>query len=397
MCLSGFRLPDLTHAKLESMTEVLRFDVSGRLGQVKRTPQGGIEVPATLTRAGILEYKNPDGSIRREYRPPDEVFRPEAVASLKHATVTNLHPKDPRSEGLIDAQNFRTYAVGHLSGEPRQDGETLAGDLVIQDKRTISQIEAKERNEVSCGYTCHYDPTPGRSPTGEYYHGVQRNIIYNHVALVPRGRAGRDVALRLDSAGNQMSPGGAEDTMDKIEIIDGTEYSVGTPGHTKAKADYAQKRADAEDMLSTAKAERDQYKTELDKIKADKAEEGKRFDAAVEERVTVIGLARAKGVDTATAEGKSLSNEEIRAAVLTKVSPSLKFDSADDTYVKVALDLALSSGNLTDAANRAINPVRTDEDEDEELAPDVLARENMVRRLDSRPEIDSRGKPVARN
>ena len=95
---------------------VVRFD-TGTLGSVKRTPQGGIRVPASLTRTGVLEYTNPDGSIRREYRPPDEVFNADSLATLADAPVTNLH------HGLVDATNWRRVTVGSLSGAPRQDGK----------------------------------------------------------------------------------------------------------------------------------------------------------------------------------------------------------------------------------------------------------------------------------
>lgn len=370
------------------MTKVQRFDIAGRLGKTKRTPQGGIEVSATLTRVGILTYRNPDGSERREYRPPEEVFSAQSLETLKHAPVSNLHPFGPEGQELITPGNFRDFSVGHLSGDPRQDGDFVAGDLIVQDHNTISLVEKGERNEVSCGYVCSYDPTPGKTPGGERYDGIQRNIVYNHVALVPRGRAGREVALRLDSDGNQLGPDRAEKTYMKIEIIEGTEYEVGTPAHTKAKAEAAQARADAEDSLKTALAERDQFKAELDRTKAEYAN---RFDDAVKERVDLIKLAERKG---AKIEG---SNQEIRASILTKLSPSLKFDSGDDVYVKAALDVAMSQGNLAEAAKAAISqesPKEARADGREPMAADDHARENMIRRLNGRPEVDLYGLPL---
>ena len=47
-----------------------------RLGTVERTPQGGIRVPAFLSRTGIQEYAREDGSIQREWRPEEESSRP---------------------------------------------------------------------------------------------------------------------------------------------------------------------------------------------------------------------------------------------------------------------------------------------------------------------------------
>ena len=34
-----------------------------------------------LTRTGIFDYKNPDGSIRRELRLPEQVFDPDSLSS----------------------------------------------------------------------------------------------------------------------------------------------------------------------------------------------------------------------------------------------------------------------------------------------------------------------------
>lgn len=355
---------------------VQRYDSGGKLGKVKRTAQGGIEVPARLRRTGVLEYVNADGTVRREYVPPEELFNEKSLATLHNAPVTNLHPV-----GMVDVETYRNVAVGHLTGEPRKDGRFVEGDLVVQDSRTIGLVESGERNEVSLGYLCAYEPTPGVSPEGERYDGVQRNIIYNHVALVQRGRAGREVALRLDSEGNQMTPSGEKESIVKIELIDGVEYEVGSPAHTKAKADADKVRADAADALVAAKAERDQYKAELEAAKA-------RFDSEVDERVKLIRLAESKGVE---AEGTNL---EIRAAILSKLSPSLKFDSADEVYVKAALDVALASGNLTEAAKAAVDPELPQEREDAEegMSPDSLARENMIRRLNGRPMVDRFGK-----
>jgi hypothetical protein len=173
-----------------------RFD-AGRLGKVERTPQGGVRVPAALTRVGILTYRNPDGSTRREYRPPSEVFRADSLDTLRSAPVTEGH------RAWVTPENYRSVNLGQVAeGSIRQDGQAVASKLVIQDGDALARVDSGELSEVSLGYTLDYDPTPGMTPSGERYDGVQKNIKYNHVALLPAGggRAGRDIALRLDSA-----------------------------------------------------------------------------------------------------------------------------------------------------------------------------------------------------
>jgi hypothetical protein len=173
-----------------------RFDTSrGRLAKAKKTPQGFARVDARLTRTGILEYVRADGSMQREYRPDSEVFCADSLATLDNAPVTDLHPS-----AMIDPSNARHFSRGNTRGA-RRDGKFVAAELTVQDAELISKIDAGERTEISCGYTCDLDYTPGVYE-GQRYDAVQRKIVYNHVAIGPRnwGRAGADVALRLDAA-----------------------------------------------------------------------------------------------------------------------------------------------------------------------------------------------------
>ncbi len=180
------------------MQRVFRVDY-GELGQVERTPQGGLKVPAFLTRTGVFTYTGPDGAPIREYRPPEEVFKADSMAMLKGAPVAIDHPPE-----TIKPDNFRTYAVGHVGDDVRKEDDKVGATLYVQDQAAIKAIEAGRR-ELSCGYHVDVDETPGVTPSGEPYDRVQRNIRYNHVALVPDGRAGHDVRLRLDAAGNSVA------------------------------------------------------------------------------------------------------------------------------------------------------------------------------------------------
>jgi len=159
-------------------------------------------VPAYVTRAGVLEYKRADGTTVRELRHPDEVFRPASLESLSAAPLTDLHPKE-----MISPKNVRSLRVGHVGEAVRQDGHRVAATVTIEDEQIIALVERGERREISCGYACAIDATPGVWD-GEHYDAVQRDIVYNHAALGPRnwGRAGSEVALRLDSGDAMTRP-----------------------------------------------------------------------------------------------------------------------------------------------------------------------------------------------
>lgn len=212
-----------------------------------RTPQGGLRIPAYATRTGVFDYLQPDGSVRREYRPPEEVFADGSLASLRHAPVTDKHPEENGARVVITPENYRTYARGHVAEDVHADGDFVASTLLIQDADLIEKIEAGERRELSCGYTCDLDYTPGMTEKGEAYDVIQRKISHNHVALGPQGwgRAGGAVQLRLDS--NEAFQ--TEEHSMK-EFIDGKEYTVGAPewvAALKASLDAALRRADAAD------------------------------------------------------------------------------------------------------------------------------------------------------
>lgn len=84
---------------------------------------------------------------------------------------------------------------------------------MVSDGPTIKLIEDGKR-ELSAGYTCDLDWTPGKTPSGEAYDAVQKNIRINHVAIVQRGRAGQQVRI-----GDASKWGAAPiSTMDKEKV-----------------------------------------------------------------------------------------------------------------------------------------------------------------------------------
>lgn len=149
-----------------------------------------------LTRTGVFSYVLGDGTTRREYRPPEEVFAPASLASYAGATVTDGHPAE-----FVDATNWRTVAVGHVPAPGIQDGIHVVAPIVIQDAAMLAMVDSGDRTEISNGYLADLDPTPGVSPEGEPYDAIQRGIVINHVALLPPGtaRAGSTARLRLDA------------------------------------------------------------------------------------------------------------------------------------------------------------------------------------------------------
>jgi hypothetical protein len=191
----------------------------GTLGAVERLGTGALRVSATVTRIGIFEYVQPDGSVVRELRPPDEVYAPESIASLRGVPVTDLHPSEAVTLG-----SWPELTRGHVEA-PRVVGDHIDADVVVSHPELVTLIEQKRRRENSCGYDCEIDPTPGEW-YGAPYDVVQRKILYNHVALGPTNwaRGGSSVRLHLDSKHKEQSMEVNFDREGKTLRVDGVDY-----------------------------------------------------------------------------------------------------------------------------------------------------------------------------
>lgn len=172
-----------------------RWD-QGALRSWERTPSGGLRLEAALGRVGLLTYRDGAGKEWLEYRPAEEAFDAASLASMQSAPVTLGHPP-----GMVQPETWKQYACGHVEDVPRRDGDFIVASVAIQDASAIARIEAGALHDVSLGYQCVVDPTPGVYQ-GVRYDQVQRHVRANHVALLPKGegRAGPDVSLRLDGA-----------------------------------------------------------------------------------------------------------------------------------------------------------------------------------------------------
>lgn len=353
-----------------------RTDLSGSVEKTAKTPQGGLRVDAALTRAGVFEYMRADGSKVREYRPLDEVSRADSLASLAMAPVTNRHPP-----GKVTPANFRQYVVGHVGSDVRMDGDHVVATVLVQAADALADVATKRAREVSCGYTCELDYTPGVAPNGEKYDCVQRNIAYNHLAIVPQGRAGSSVCLRLDSAGdtviesdtlqsqeNEMTP----DQIAKMQL-DLANANAKLAQET-ARADAAEKlRTDAAAAQAKAEGERDAAKS-----RADAAEGALKLhaDAAELARVTVIASKVVKSFK-ADAAGVAKSIAQVKAEIVAAKFPALKLDGKGDEYVD-ALVAAASEVRVDDAAalRTVARPVTAPREDSAETPREKMMRES---------------------
>jgi len=171
---------------------VRRFDY-GEIGEIKRTPQGFLLVPGFATRTGVFPYIDAQGKVRRELRHPDDVFAPESLATLKYAPITIEHPPE-----MITPENVAKYRKGHTTERVEVNRDLVETDLIIEDADAIQKVENEGLRELSSGYVADVVEEEGNF-NGTPYDYRQKNIFYNHLAMVKRGRAGPEVRIRMDS------------------------------------------------------------------------------------------------------------------------------------------------------------------------------------------------------
>ena len=171
---------------------VLRYDFAP-ITRSEITDEGYLRVWCHAARTGTQIYRRADGSQVREYRPPEEVSDPDSLGTFGMKPATWGHPPV-----LLDAKNTNQYQVGYSGSQVRFTDGFVEVALVVTDKDAIERIQRKDATQVSAGYRVDFDPSPGITPEGESYDGVQRKIRVNHIAIVPQGRAGPNVRLLLD-------------------------------------------------------------------------------------------------------------------------------------------------------------------------------------------------------
>ncbi|EKL3976919.1 DUF2213 domain-containing protein [Morganella morganii] len=120
----------------------------------------------------------------RLLRDPEELRK--SVSTFNNKPLLNKHIGvtviDPPKEAI----------VGSTGERAEFDGTYLKNSLVIWDIDSILGVETDKQKEISSSYRYRLDMTPGEYE-GETYDGVMRDIVCNHVAIVPSGRAGPDV------------------------------------------------------------------------------------------------------------------------------------------------------------------------------------------------------------
>ncbi|WP_257010959.1 DUF2213 domain-containing protein [Sphingobium yanoikuyae] len=162
---------------------------------MRRLADGRIAAVAKFARSGCYTYSGaevgrPDLGTVTVYRPEDEVFSDDAMASFAHKAITLDHP----SEG-VTAANWKSVSVGFTEGRVARDGGFIEIPLMLADASAVAAYDSGRARELSAGYSCELVWGDGVAPDGTPFQAKQTRIRGNHIAQVPAGRAGSDCRI----------------------------------------------------------------------------------------------------------------------------------------------------------------------------------------------------------
>jgi hypothetical protein len=368
------------------------FIDAAEVTKTRVTKDGYLVADARVSRVGLQTYTGaevgkPELALVTVYRPEEEVFNSDSIASYAHRPVTVGHP----AEG-VTAKNWRDVARGSVGGDIVRDGGFVRVPMTIMDQAAIDQINAGTR-EISMGYHCRLEFADGETPDGKPYQAIQRDLRMNHAAIVPRGRAGAECRIGdswsdFNTADERVSGGDTQRTpTPHKEMVSMKTLTI--DGHSVALDDAAfiavstiQKQlgtavADAlakDTALATALKDHAKALSDKDgevlKLQADhkvaidakdaeiadlktKVATPEKIEAAAEEKRAVVDAAKPILGATFDAKGKTVA--DIRRAAVAKLLGDAKVEGKTDEHVAIAFDTLTTAANSADPLARAVS------------------------------------------
>lgn len=305
------------------------------------TAEGYLRAKGRVAKTGTQQYLRRELGLDGEpntvvtvYRPPEEVFAPDSLATYNVADITYLHPKK-----LVDSESFKSTSTGVIASIGSQDGDFVVCDLLIKDADAIKKVERGDV-ELSAGYTAEYHHEPGVTADGVAYEYVQRDIRINHVALLPinSARAGRQARIFDNQTQGKAMKVVVLDAGRKVEIQDEAVALLVEDSILRLQTalDAAHKAKDeAEAKADKAEAKADAMEEEADKAKKETS------DAAITARIAEIVAVkdRASVIDSAYV-ADSVEPLSIMRGVMASVRPTIDWAAKSADYVQAYFDMA---------------------------------------------------------
>jgi len=324
----------VTHIRLDKAT----------MPKFETTSEGYIRGRAIVSRIGVFQYMNADGTKRAELRHPSDVLSQASLDSLKQIPITLDHPSE-----LVNSDNIGALAVGYTGDDVQVDGNNITVNFTVTHADAIEAIKAGKR-ELSLGYKLDLQSEIGNYDGQEYTHR-QTGVLYNHLAIVAKARAGAEARIHLDGASVLTETDPKENLMTVKVNLDGIEYDA-APEVKKAlekaiaRADTAeQKNVDAEKSRADMQKEHDGLQAKMDALKEEMdGMKDKNNDAAIaaaaKDRVALMTkAAKVTNIDALV----DATDREIMEAAIKSRNDKLDLSGKSDDYVVARFDAAVEA------------------------------------------------------
>lgn len=343
-----------------------------------KTPEGYLTGRLCVTGAGVFRYLGDDRKFVGRLRSVDEVKK--ATDSINCKPVTLRHPNTP-----VSLDNVDQYQVGMSANDASFDGLNNWVTVTVTNKDAVEAIERGEVKAISMGYRCNVVDNAGVWQ-GSKHEQEQRDMVYNHIALVREGRAGDQVKFMVgDSAeaedffdfapeeGNPEKKKGHEDGADpsgkNVVVNDGDRnfHKQKEQSMKTIQLDGVDYQAD-EKVIEALQAAQEDASTKLEEIHTvlaandelerqvadlqEQLEEAKGeideslIDEAVNAKLAILDTARSAGIECDASDDVS----DLKRKVIEAAFDNIELDSIEDEASINAL-FASASKVIADAAD----------------------------------------------
>ena len=346
----------------------MKFLDRASVGAVKETAEGYLVATSRVARTGVQEYLarelgdiataagfKPDDVVR-VYRHADQVFHKDSLTSITRLPVTIDHPGED-----VTADNWAKLAVGDIGDAYATEPEWIVVNPMLKDAAAVKAARSTHP-ELSMGYSANIV----KARDGLDADFEVSDIRYNHLALVPKARAG-DKARIGDGWGvspieiDDSQPGGMPKTKGGLQMPDLKTLVLGdsavqvavadAAAIEKFKADTAKLLADAKSVADAAIAAKDaelaQVQAALDDAKT-KILSDADLDKRVAARAELVAAAHAIAPEVKTT---GLSDADIRKATVVAKLGDAAIAGKSAAYIDARFDI------LADSAKTEENPV----------------------------------------
>lgn len=299
----------------------------------KINDSGHLKIQGKPARVGIQEYHDAEYGTLRILRTEDEVKK--SLNTFDMLPVTLDHPK---GQSMVDTSNSSDLIKGFAAYPVFEDGFILQDYLITHQDAIIAASTTHQ--ELSVGYFTNIELESGvwtdtfgvQGEKGKVYDydAVQTEITANHVALVPKGRAGKNARLLFDNINRSTK----NKHMVTIVYKD-SAYAIGDGTDSeKVKQLFQSLVTNTEELL----AEKAQNIKEIQALKES--------NTSLNEQITVLDTKN--GEDTGTIEQlktkiKNLEQQNNAQEIADRIAI---WSEVKDSVPKESIDFSLGIGEI---------------------------------------------------